>query len=135
MLVCGVELKSGWSKVRAGWTVEVYRLIWRKEEQSWRRLFRIFAWQFEPETLRREIKTTNRIDLTYDFLLLLLVEIAAQLESGGDVHRLVHAQIPVQLVVLHDVCGQLGELRQVTFVTIDRDGSGHSRNSATLTPH
>uniref|UniRef100_A0A2M4D6H6 Putative secreted protein n=1 Tax=Anopheles darlingi TaxID=43151 RepID=A0A2M4D6H6_ANODA len=54
-------------------------------------------------------------------LLLTLFHLLAQLEASGHVHRLLHRQIGVQLIVLHDVSGQLTELAQVTLLTVHRN--------------
>uniref|UniRef100_A0A2M4D2D9 Putative secreted protein n=1 Tax=Anopheles darlingi TaxID=43151 RepID=A0A2M4D2D9_ANODA len=54
-------------------------------------------------------------------LLLTLFHLLAQLEASGHVHRLLHREIGVQLIVLHDVRGQLTELAQVTLLTVHRN--------------
>jgi hypothetical protein len=49
--------------------------------------------------------------------------VLAEFQAGSQSHGLVHSEIGVQLVVLHDVAGLFSEMTQVALGSIDGDGT------------
>jgi hypothetical protein len=74
-----------------------------------------------PECTKFLANNEKVFRFTYDSRFVWVV--LAEFQAGSQSHGLMHSEISVQLVVLHDVTGLFSEMAQVALSSIDSDGT------------